>query len=296
MQAKKLLFLFFLIILSACSSDQPAQQQIADKEPAKKATAANLQGEDTILAVVNGSAISRYDLDLAVRKLAGEEAAAMLDAKATKKVLESLVLSRAISQEQQQEMNGQEHAEIDREVAVFKEQLLVRKYLAKHGKPQPVTMEMVQGYYDAHPELFGAGTVREYEMITTLRPLQDNERDELLGKLKDPQDHERWREWANELSREGYPVAYRQGKESGGVLHPVLAQAIASLSAGQVAKLIFVQETPYLVRVTDERKTPARPLSEVTGTIRKALLPQQLKQVIEQVGREVLAKAAVEYK
>ncbi|EKD34190.1 MAG: hypothetical protein ACD_75C02431G0003 [uncultured bacterium] len=293
---KTLLSLLFLLILSSCSGDRPVQKPPADKEGVKKEAAVKLGGEDVVLAVVNGSKISRSDLDLAIRKLAGEEAAGGLDEKTAKKVLESMVMSRAISQLRQKEMSEQDHAEIAGEVAVFQEQLMVRQYLAKHSTPQLVTMEAIQEYYDAHPELFGSGNSRLYEVITTGRPLQATERDELLGKLKDPATREKWQSWVEELVQAGYPMVYRQGRDGDEVLHPALHQAIAALSVGQVSQLIFIKEIPYLVRVTGERIIPAKPLSEVTETIRKALAPQQLKQAIEEAGKEALAGAVVKYK
>lgn len=292
---KILLSLLFLLILTSCSGDQPAQKPPSDKEGVKKEAAVKKDGEDKVLAVVNGSAISRSDLDLAIRKLAGQEAAEGLDETAAKKVLESMVISRAVSQLRQKEMSERDRAEIAREVAVFQEQLLVRQYLAEHGKPQPVTMESIQQYYDAHPELFGAGKIRQYEMITTGRPLQATERDELLGKLKDPEAHDKWQGWVDELVRTGYPVVYRQGRDGDEVLRPALAREITALSVGQVSPLIYVKEIPYLIRITAERNSPARPLSEVTGTIRKALAAQQMKQAIEQAGKEALANAVIEY-
>jgi hypothetical protein len=287
--------LVLLLALCSCTGERSGQEQSPTQKAVKKEAAAAPDGEDKVLAVVNGSSITRSDLDLAIRKLAGGEAEG-LDETAARKVLESMVMSRAISQLRQKEMSKQDHAEIAREVAVFQEQLLVRQYLAEHGTPQPVAMESIRQYYDAHPELFSAGKIRQYEMITTGRPLQANERDELLGKLKDPEAHDKWQGWVDELVRTGYPVVYRQGGDGDEVLHPALARAIAALSVGQVSQLIFIQEIPYLVRITDERKIPPKPLSEVTGIIQKSLVAQRLKQAIEQAGKEALAGAAVEYK
>ncbi|MBU0681414.1 MAG: peptidyl-prolyl cis-trans isomerase [Proteobacteria bacterium] len=281
MRYKVVILLFLTLLLSSCGD--------ADKE-------ATLEGESVVVAVVNGAEISQFDLDLAIRKLVGAEAATMMDEAATKKVLESMVMSRAISQLREKEMNALEKAEIAKEVAVFREQLLVRRYLAKHSPPQPVTMEMVQDYYDGHPELFGAKKIRMYEMITTKRALNANERDELLGKLQDPGKHGKWQDWAKELAAFGYPVTYRQGRDGGEVLHPKLNQVMGSLAPGQSSPLIFVKETPYLIRITSEENIPAQPLAEVTGAIKKALGPKQLKQAVEQVGKEALANAKVEYK
>jgi hypothetical protein len=273
--------------MSACS-EQPEEKK-AETEHEKHVV------RDVSLAVVNGSGISRDDLDFALRKLVGEEAAATLDEKAVRKVLESLVLSKAISQAQEKLMDAGEQEDVAREVAAFREKLLVHRYLESHGSPPPVTMEMVQKYYDDHPHLFKAESIRKYEMITSKRALQPAERDELLEKLDNPAQHQKWAEWVEQLSTMGYPVTYRQGSNTGQLLHAKLASALQGMKRGDISPLLFIEDRPYLIRVTEIHVKPAKPLSEVAGTITKALAPRQVKQAIEQVGKTVLSEADVTY-
>ncbi len=293
MHYKHIIPLLFLLILSSCN-DKPREDET--QPTTEKEKIVQLKGDNIILAVVNGSVISRYDLDLAIQKLVGAEAAARMDTTASRKVLESMVISRAIGQARDKEMSKLEHAEIIKEVAVYREQFLVRRYLANHGSPNPVTMEQIQDYYDAHLEFFGAKTTKQYEMITTKRPLNAGERDEVLGKFGKLEKHENWRGWADDMETKGYPIAYRQGKGHSEVLHPQLSQALGALSKGEVSQLILVSDTPYFLRIVAEQQVPGQPISEVTGIIKKALVSKQVKQVIEKVGQKVLANAEVEYK
>ena len=67
-----------ILALAACGNSGKEQN-----------TAATLPGSEKILATVNGSAISAYDLDQAVRTSLGPAAAGMLDDKGRKSVLEN---------------------------------------------------------------------------------------------------------------------------------------------------------------------------------------------------------------
>lgn len=296
MYRKLLLSICCALLLCSCSDDDLVDGPPPEKDLVEEQVVDPPIDEEGVVARVNGLAIYRKELERTIAKLVGAEAAAMMDEEATRKVLESMVMSRAISELRLREMTARDYKDMAWEVARFREQWLVREYLAEHGKVAPVTMAMVQQYYDDHPELFGGGPVKLYEMITTRRPLQAHERDELLGRLNDSADRDVWQDWVKELAAAGFPVTYSRGEENDVTLHPVLSRTIGPLAVGEVSQLIFVQETPCLVRVTGERTSPARPLSEVTGEIRKALAPLQMKQAIERVGKEAIANSVIEYK
>jgi len=157
-------------------------------------------------------------------------------------------------------------------------------------------MAMIQEYYQKHPELFGAKTIKAYEMLTSKGVPNPGARDELYAKLQEASQKEDWQQWQKDMAATGYLISYRQGKDDSDVLHPKLAQVVKTLSVGQESQFIIIKEIPYLIRVTDEKSIPAKPLSEVTGTIKKALAPRRVKQAIEKVGKEALAKVEVDYK
>ncbi|MFO7607496.1 MAG: peptidylprolyl isomerase [Desulfurivibrionaceae bacterium] len=255
-----------------------------------------LPGDSEVLATVNGSVISRFDLDLSIETMMGREEAEKIDAAGRGKVLESLVMSRAISQARAQVAPADDLAVINRKAAAYREKLLVRQYLAKNAPPQPVTREMIRDYYLNHLDEFGAKKERVYEMISSKRPLKAEERNALLEKLRKPEEKRDWRKWVEELQKQGYPLAYRRGAVVEKILHPQLRKMLESLKKNEPSPLTFIKDICYLVKIVEEKDQPARPLKEVSGQIRKMLVPVQLKKSIEQVSREVLEKAEVEYR
>src|SRR3954470_22527960 len=92
----------------------------------------SLPGEDKVLAKVGASSITQYDVDRTARETFGKDTAAQLDPGVKKRLLESLVQARAIAQAREKELAPVEVAEVDRKVAAYREEVLVRQYLEKH--------------------------------------------------------------------------------------------------------------------------------------------------------------------
>ncbi len=256
---------------------------------------AGLPGEDKVLATVNGSAVSAYDLEQAVRTSLGPAAAGMLDEKGRRSVLESLVAARAIVQAQEKTLSAADRAALDKQTVAYREQLLVKMYLARNTEGEPVSRQMVDEYYRKHPEQFGARTVKQYEAIASRSALSDADRDKLLAALKDADKQKNWSAWSEKLKQKGLAVTYAGGNADPAILTAELRGQLDTLKAGDPANLSFAQGRVRLVRVTAEKKIPPRPLNEVSARIRKMLLPVQLKKAVKQASEEVLAKAKVEY-
>jgi predicted small lipoprotein YifL len=259
-------------------------------------TAAKLPGDDKVLATVNGSAVSAYDLEQAVRTSLGPAAAGMLDATGKKSVLESLVAARAIAQVQQKALSPLDRAALDKQTAAYREQLLVKLYLAKNTAGEPVSQQMVEDYYRKHPEQFGAKTVKQYEAIAGSSALSDADRDKLLAALKGADQQKNWSAWSAKLKQKGLAVAYTSGNADPAILTADLRGQLDTLKAGDPANLSFAGSRVRLVRVTAQKKIAPRPLNEVSAQIRKMLLPVQLKKAVKQAADQVLATAKVQYK
>lgn len=255
-----------------------------------------LAGDDKVLAQVNGSAITQYDVEHTARDMLGEHTATRLDEATRKKVLESLVQSRAIAHAREKELTPEERAELEKKVAAYREELLVKQYLVRHTRPSGVTGEMVRQYYEQHPERFGARKERSYELVTvtgTLTPAQRTSVIDALGQAEREQD---WAAWVERLKKAGQPVALRRGHGDEGVLHRKLGQLMAQLAVGQASKLTFIDGTPYAVRVTAEREIPPKPLAEVSEEIRKTLAPVKVKDAVKQASAQVLKGTEVAYR
>jgi len=285
------------VSLISCTEEKPAvsEKQIETTPPSDPPKVI-LEGDDIILARVNGSSITQYELELSIRITLGNQAASRLDENGRRKILESLVASRAIAQVQEAEMSPQELAAIKKKVQAYQEQLFVKQYLAKHVSPQPVSSEMVREYYEAHPERFGSRNFRKYEMITSGPKLRTVERDEIINILGNALENTDWQNWVNDLKQRGYPVSFRKGLVMEKVLHPRLEQVMKSLKSGETSNLIFIKGVPYVVRIVEDQQVPPRPLNKVSNQIRQALIPVQLKKAVKQASEQVLAKSEVIYK
>lgn len=256
----------------------------------------NLPGDTVVLAQVNSSQITQYDVDLAARSLLGKASGDALDAQAKRKLLESMVQARAIAQKREAELNSNQRAQLDKQVAAYREELLVKQYLSKHTKPKPVSAEIVARYYEQNPERFGAEKVRAYELITSPRELTDAERTPLMAALRDPAAHKDWSSWCAELQKKRMALVYERGTTQHGVAQPTLRQLIAQLDVGASSRLTFVDGRPYLVRVTEETRSPAKPLAAVSSEIRETLMPMQVKQSVEAASAVVMKDARVVYR
>ncbi len=254
-----------------------------------------LQNDNIILAKVNGSAISQFDLEQNIRTALGERALLQIDADGRRKMLESLVAGRAVALQQEQNLTAEDKAVLDKKVQAYREQLLVKRYMAQKVPPQPVTPEMIAAYYQKHPERFGARTVRHYELIQSSQPLNAGERDKLMALLKDPGSQKDWRGWVAKLSRKGYPLTYRAGQTSAELLHPQLYQIVQAMKKSDPPQFGFIKDVAYVIRINKETRLPPRPLDEVSVQIRKALAPVQLRAAIKQASAQVLKAAKVEY-
>jgi len=291
----KCILLLLTVFLLACTESKNMEEQ-APPDPAKpSAPKVVLEGDNVVLARVNGSPITRYDLDQTIRATLGASSAGRLDEAGRQKVLASLVASRAIARSQEADLSAEDQAVLDKKLMAYREQLLVKQYLVRHTAPGPVTGEMVREYYQAHPQRFGAKTIRTYEMLAGSRKLIASERDALIQVLKTAADNKDWQQWVEKLQAQGYPIEYRRGRVAEKILHPRLHQLMQPLKKGETSQLTFIEGTAYTVRIVDERQIAPRPLNEVSAEIRKALVPVQLKKSVKLASQQVLKTADVVY-
>lgn len=245
-------------------------------------------------ARVNGSALSRYELDRAVDRTLGG-GGFPVDQSVRHKVLESMVVNRAIAQSAEAGLTGEDRALLDAEMSAHRDQFLARIYLAKHAPPMPIDDAAVQAWYDAHQAVFGGGAERRYELVSADKTLTDDAREKVLEALKDLSTQPDWPAGASRWKQKGLPVAYSRGSSVNGLLHPRIAEFIQSEPVNGPGKVLLVETRPYLLRVIAEIPKPARPLAEVRQQIIAAIAAQQLRQSLDRVTPDILAKARIEY-
>jgi hypothetical protein len=254
-----------------------------------------LEGNDQVLAKVNGKSITRYDVAMELSLAVGDLVSGGLGEQSQKGMLDALVQRKAIARARLKEMGHQEEIVLHKQVDSFREKLLVRQYLAKHAENVKLTDADIQKYYEEHQEQFGGRVVTTYEMLAGMTALETRKRNEFIKSVEKAAAIPDWRKWAADLFKNGYGVRYLSGSADEKMLQPEIGNLLASLQKGQTSPLTFIEGKPYLVRVLETRMTAAKPLTEVKEDIRKILMPRVYKQAAQQVSAEVMKKARVKY-
>lgn len=249
-----------------------------------------------MLAEVNGSPITQYDVDRAAVAMFGD-ASKSFDSDARRKLLESLVHSRAIAQAREKEMTGPERAELEAKVAAHREELLVQQYLSRHTHAQGVSGELARRYYSENLGRFGAATVRSYELASATSLGADAaQRALMLGALSDAASKKDWTAWAQSMTAQGKPITVRRGQDDDNLLQPKLRALIAQVKTGEVSKPTIIEGAAYVVRVSSETTKQARPFEEVQDEIARTLAPQQIREAVREASTNVLKSAEVAYR
>ena len=280
----------FLLQLTTCSL--MSLSLLACSKDSKQET---VQDVDPVLVKVGTQTITEKDLDIAVLRLLGPSRMAQIDDVARKKILESLVLSRVISQAAEAEINAETKDSIERKVRSYREEILVKQYLRDHVEPQPVTQGMVKAHYEKYPERYGAVVTQTFQLLSATKKLKGEARQKLLKALGGAEKAKDLKVFSRKLKAQNFAVTLRQGKSNDQLLQTHLKQVLSDLKLNQTSRVFFIDGVPSVVRVTAEKKQQARPLSEVSSSIRKALLPGQLKIAIKEVADKLKDKHKIEY-
>lgn len=275
-------FAGLLPVLSACSDNGDSGKSAPEAE---------------VLVRVDGEAITAADVDRALVRMVGTRAASRADQEARRKALRSLVISRAMARAVEDELSDEQLQSIEQRVADHREQLLVRHYLREKASPNPITREDIRRYYEAHPERFGGGTRKHFEMVHSTRELRPDERDRVLKRLNEAPRYNDWRDWTEDLrgGKDAAPLAVRSGIVESAPLPERLKSALASLEKGETSDVILVDGRPYVARITEVREREPRPLEDVRTEIRKSLIPDQVRGAVDELTGPLLERTDVEY-
>lgn len=247
------------------------------------------------LVTVDESPITRAQLELTVERTLGESAPLFANDEVERKILDSLVASRAMALLAERELDAGERAQLDLKAQAYREELLVRHYLEQHATPEPVTSEQVADYYQRHPEEFGGGVEKSFEIITSDQELDETQRAELIALLSGAEvQGNDWQKRVAAWRAAGKPLEYRSNRIKPELLEQPLRSLVEPTAAGSIAPL-YVDGQMLLVRVTAEERLPARPLSEVSGEIREKPAPQALKQAVKSLSEEATRQVKVQY-
>lgn len=272
------------LYLVACG---PSDQSKDDKNKASTDASA--------IVTVNGEPITQQDIDLLVDRMFSEADVLMGSDALKDKVIESLVTSRAIKQKALQELDSAEAEKIRQQARAYEEELFVKAYLKNHATPEPVTIEMVQQYYEAHPESFGEEKIRSFELLRAPANVDELVRDNILKSVASIKATKDWPQAAKEWS-DKFQLQFQQGRAKKGLLEPELEAAITKMQKGDTSDIFYIDGQLHLARVIDIQTIPPKPLSEVSADIRRQLAPLQLKKAIKKVSESVRSQSKIEWK
>ncbi|MDH5675883.1 MAG: peptidylprolyl isomerase [Myxococcales bacterium] len=253
-------------------------------------------GGAEVLAEVNGETITAADLEFGIERTLGKRAQGHIDAEQRKRLLQSLVRTRAMAQARDKQLTDAERDQLERHVAAYREELLVKQYLSRNATLKRITDEEVERYYKEHPELFGGVEERSWQLLASERALEGRARDQLLKALTSAGDQRDWEQLASRLSKKGPAVVLHRGDGEMTAFASKLRQLVRGLGAGESSKPILVDGRVYVARVTEVRALQPRPLSEVSAEIRKSLAPREIGDAVAEVSKRVLAQAKVSYR
>jgi len=239
-------------------------------------------------ATVNGSVLTDDEYEAAVDRFFGDQ---IVDARALRNIRESLITSRALSQQAEQILDAETLHSIELAARAYREEKLIAAYLDQTTTPEPVSAQAVKDYYDSHLDDFGAASIKQLEVLRldfedAGQSAADAAR--LLGAVDEEGDWATWgKNQVNDAVRHMRVAANNQ-------LSSKLRAAIKPLDAEQVTGVIVEGDTAYRIRVLGVEEIPPKPLGEVSADIRRRLAANQLKQAISDVSEEVLADSIIE--
>jgi len=274
--------------LGACDSSGPSSLESTEADRTEAQVS-------PVLAEVNGSAITEADVELTLERTFSEVERLNSDVELRQKVLESLVASRAMRLRAEAELAPEEVDRIRRMARAYEEELLVKAYLQANTEPQPVTSAQVQDYYEEHPERFGGEPLHDFELLKASADLSDTERARVLGAVSDIKATTSWQEKRSEWQKR-YGLHYQAlNGTPANLLEAPLAEALGKLSEGETSDVLYLDGEIHLLRLNRVTQSPPRPLSEVSGEIRRALAPLRLREAVKAASEMAKSGAEIRY-
>lgn len=248
-----------------------------------------------VLAEVSGSPITAEDVSFTIDRTFSAAEKINADDRLQRKVLESLVASRAMRVLAEKQLSSQEQEEIRRKAEAYEEELFVQAYLKANAEPQPVTSAQVEAYYEKNKHLFGATPLRHFELLSASPDMNEDATERFLNKVANIRSTPDWASYQDEWQRQ-YGLKYRSVNASQvGLLDPSLEKVLGGLEQGETSDIVYLNGRPHLLRLQKISSSPARPLSEVSSDIRKTLAPQQLREAVREASEQARAQLDITY-
>lgn len=254
-----------------------------------------LVGDEEVLATVNGSEVTAYDVEHIIKHRLGNQVQEHLDETGRENILKSLVASRAMAIVGESTMSLSQLAELEKKVGLYREELLVKYYLDRNVALEPVSESMIETYYAERLHEFGHKVLKRFELVKSLGSATAQTQSYWQDQFDRLASEENWEEAASHMNAAGYAVNYKELEASHEQLESPLKELLAETAVGATSDSVQADGHFYRLRVLSEREIPAKPLSEVRAEIRKKLSPIQLKKAVQEANEQVLQQVTVSY-
>jgi len=247
--------------------------------------------DKNVLATVNGSPVTRAELDVMIGRMFGEHGTTHITPEIEQKALESLVMARAIAGRERNQADAETLAAIDAKTARYREELLVEAYLKAHAGAYVPSEHDINAYYKAHPGLFGSETVYSYELLASAAKPAPERLPAVLKVLTDAGKQADWRR----LAAANKELIWLQKRSDKPAADDRLTGVLKQLAAGDVSDIVYLAGKPQRLRLLEVETTPPKPLDDVRVAINRSLAARHLQHGIREIADEILKDTDVVY-
>ena len=265
----------------------------SNRAPDTKSTS-NIVSEQ-VLATIDGINIDQSQLDVLLTNMFGEYKASQMDENSQQRALDSMLAGHALANEALNELSGKQISAIKEKTRRYRENLLINAYMQTKMDASAVSNDKIKDYYKNNIEKFSSAAVKEYQLLTTTKVLEEELRDKYLNTISKNRKTKKLAELKKSLEQQDFEVQLHAGVLDRDLLNQRLYAFINSQSLNEISELTFLDGKPYVVVLTSIKSSNAKPLTEVRDVIRKSLVLQQLKQTIKEQSAVVLKKSNIVY-
>lgn len=249
----------------------------------------------TVVARVNGEAIYMAELKTNIISIFGMDKEPSIQDEQRKKILESMVLGRLIKQQAEKDLEQEILDSINRQSKIYKERLIINQYLKNNIKSPEVSDSMIKEYYETHASEYGERKLREYELLTTKDKMSELVRNKMLKDYASLSTGLDISEVYKKLNKKGHHLIYRKDLQDKDLQQSGTRVLVQQLDNKQTSKLSFIDDRPYIVKISSEKLVPATPLSELRSEIAQKQTAVMMKQVIQDKYTELKSQSDIKY-
>ena len=281
------------VVLSACSSE-------------KNDEANNVSGSsgylDTPIVSVSseelpGFTVSEQEMDLMLERMGGSAAMAVGGQEFTDKIQKSLIVSKAMALSASQGMTAEELSLIELRTRQFKEELLVKEWLKSRVVPNPPSVDEVNQFYQNNLAQFGYKKLRSVELLTISPPKGNHAQVKAMQLLSETKELSQLSNTIQMLRDQGIALTVKtfelnvsDSGSSNDALKSLPTQLIAKaegMDVKDMSSVIVINGQWNVLTVLEEKEIPAKPLVEVSGSIRKQLAPMKFRESVKELTDEL---------